>query len=130
MSPLFRPHGHHQIEVKENVLICRVMGAWNAEQAEQFCASFTWQVKQLARQRWMRVMDMQDWELCCPDVAGIIQQMAVWEIKHGCAGRWFCHTSAMHRQLLVKKYAGLGFMELADSVPDALQLATRQLENA
>ena len=61
-------------------------------------------VQGFAGKKWVRVMDMQGWELATPDAISMMTNFSSWEDQHGCVLRCFIGLNPIQQQLLEMKY--------------------------
>jgi len=96
----------HSVEVtrQRQVIICRIIGAWNGEVTALLKAAIEQHVAELNGAAWARVMDMQQWTLATPDALALFNQFVLWEDQHGCRLRCFVGLNPIQQQLLDFKY--------------------------
>jgi hypothetical protein len=82
-------HGKFSVTPQGEVLLCEIQGAWNKEGSEQLIEDLKAVVQGFAGKKWVRVMDMQGWELATPDAISMMTNFSSWEDQHGCVLRCF-----------------------------------------
>lgn len=115
----FAAHGEHRIEKLDNMLICRIRGAWNGEQAGLYLQDLANQIQHFFTpfsQRWARIMDMRQWELSTPQARDKVIDFLHWETTQHCQLRVFCHCSAVQKRLIRDKYADSTPLVLLDDL--------------
>lgn len=100
----FIAHGKFSVTPQGEVLLCEIQGAWNKEGSEQLIEDLKAVVQAFAGKKWVRVMDMQGWELATPDAISMMTDFSSWEDQHGCVLRCFIGLNPIQQQLLEMKY--------------------------
>jgi len=78
-------HGSWKIErYKENIVLAKAIGAWNAEAAEAFTREFKTAVKPISSKPWAILMSTQCGELVVPEAMEILTELNAWVIGHNC----------------------------------------------
>ncbi|WP_337879528.1 hypothetical protein [Rheinheimera sp.] len=93
-----------QLEWQQQVLICRIQGAWTQAVTTELIRQVQQQVQAFGGKPWVRVMDMQHWALATPDALAQMQQFIGWEDQHACVLRCFVGLNEVQQQLLDFKY--------------------------
>ncbi|RRS06811.1 hypothetical protein EAG18_20285 [Pseudoalteromonas sp. J010] len=103
----FNPHGNFVLAEQGKVLLCKVFGGWNDEQAKYFVDTMSFVIanKFLSKNlKWARIMDMSEWQLSTPEANQIISSFIRWEDEHNCQMRCFCHCRSAQINLIKQKY--------------------------
>lgn len=100
----FIAHGKFDVTTKDEVLLCKIKGAWNKAGSEQLIIDVTQAVQLFAGKHWVRVMDLQSWDMATPDALRLMTDFSQWEDEHGCVLRCFIGLNAVQQQLLELKY--------------------------
>ena len=64
---MFTEHGCFYVELKGNILLLDIEGAWNLETALAYQKAITEAIKPIVGQNWAVLTLMNKWELCTPD---------------------------------------------------------------
>lgn len=128
----FAAHGEHRISVTNNILLCKIIGAWNVEQATKFVE----EIKAIVAshflpsgQPWIRIMDMSDWELSTPEAKDHVAKYIATEQKLNCIYRFYCNCSIIQKQLITTKYKGAKNMFLSKSVEQSFKHCKQLLKS-
>ncbi|MDO6446238.1 hypothetical protein Q4493_10690 [Colwellia sp. 1_MG-2023] len=124
----FSAHGKHHLEVKGNKLICKISGAWNLEQAQNFVKDLKATINQYqldARHQWVRVVDMREWELSTPDAQQCINNYLKWEQSKNCIQRYYYGCNRIQKILISEKYQMFGRLTFINVISNDDKYLTR-----
>ena len=82
MSVYFQQHGSYRLQVKGNVLIAELNGAWNLETAIEFKNEFKRSTAKLIESTWGHLAFLDDWETGTPEIDAVIIELVQWCWKH------------------------------------------------
>lgn len=85
LESIFVSHGHFEFSRTSNILIYKIIGAWNLPMAEEFNKHLLKEISALENpNKWCRVMDMSEYQLCTFDAIEELQRVIDIEESRGC----------------------------------------------
>lgn len=78
----FYSHGKFRIWNEGHTVFAELTGSWNEEAAIQFETEFK-RIAAAMPDRWAHLVYLNDWQLCVPAMAVIIQRLVAWCIDNG-----------------------------------------------
>ncbi len=121
------PHGEHSIDVDGRVLVCRVLEAWNVEQARRFVADIQQAVAALGKGSWCRVVNMLDYQLHTPEVVEEMAAFGRWATANGCLCHAFVIANDLQQGQLQRAYGERLPPHLFADEAEAISFCHRQL---
>ncbi|WP_149980317.1 hypothetical protein [Pseudoalteromonas rhizosphaerae] len=105
LGSIFVSHGHFEFSRAKNILIYKIIGAWNLQMAEEFNKHLLKEISELENPgKWCRIMDMSEYQLCTFDAIEELMKVIDIEESRGCILRCYCNITSTHKQLVEKKY--------------------------
>ena len=78
----YNSHGKFTIWTQGDIIFAELIGSWNEESALHFEREFK-KIASTMPKRWAHLSYLDDWELCVPEMIGIIERLATWSIENG-----------------------------------------------
>jgi len=125
----FIAHGEHKLKLQGNIILCKAVGAWNLEQAQRFVSEISGLVQENfsgVKQKWIRIMNMSEWELSTPDARDYVADYIRWEQTQNCIRRYYCYCNKVQKRLLYMKYKNIGSLMLSHNIDQSV-LDSQQL---
>jgi hypothetical protein len=70
-------HGSYTIEVRQRILVARILDAWNLKTAIHFCNEMEKLAVTMSGEPWAILSDLTQWQLSTPEVGAEIARQAV-----------------------------------------------------
>ncbi len=102
-------HGTVEISIKESLIICRPIGAFNMDSVLYYERSVNQQLKTLKGQKWALLNSYQDFETCGPDVIERLRNQLIWCNKHGCEVIGFVTFNSLQNYFVKEVTKGISF---------------------
>jgi len=91
-------HGSFDMWLDNQVLLVRIHGAWNEEEAKLYFTTLKETVKEIIKQPWAMIVYLNDWELGTPETDQIAAEVIQW-----CMENYQRKVAIVYSPNLVKK---------------------------
>lgn len=89
------PHGSYSIEIDNNVIICRLRGSWNKEQALAFQHELQHNVNQINDIKWIYLVDASEFEGATPQAYQVQDLTIQWCVTNNLSKRIIISDNSM-----------------------------------
>ena len=101
---MFTEHGSFHVELKGNLLLQEIEGAWNIETSIAYKAAIDDIIKPMIGKPWATMTLMSNWELCTPDSELILVSIIKEAIEHGMVREAVVNDTGIIKLQLFEKY--------------------------
>ena len=121
-------HGHYQLDIQNNILIAKFIGAWNFEQTTLYAEKVKTLSLPLHDKSWARVVNLSEWEGGGEEVVAPLHQVHLWSLELNCKIIAFVNPPLLPKYMLEKYGDPYGDFEIFKDELTAVAWVTEKLK--
>lgn len=121
---MFKPHCDYKIEIRDNIMLCQMRGAWNLEGTLEYFEDIKTSAAPLITSKWCRIVETSEFEGGPLEIMQVLKDIQAWGLANNCVRLFLVSPRAFNKAVLNRQQDNYDEVQYAETIEQAMGIAT------